>query len=469
MENIQSLQNAFKRYIKIKKEGDDVPDGFWVEVAEYWNDTKGNDGLNRKSAQKRFVRRYRRYKNSNLYNEEEVLDEILNDLSKDDRTYKSTSDEDERYEDFSNKKELPQEKTNKKITYDKQEKTVSIEGIAEEDRIKSIEDLKREANIDENIYDIEKYIDNVWEVTSWKKGYPEVRQNFQVKAWLRNKFFDKVDPEWVQNYFDREVSNLPPFTVSPRKGLDSEEQVCVMADLHAGGFTENMKLVEDYNIESLQLKMERICAKLNARKKRTHLKILGDLIESFTGKNKKDVWKQIEAHGIKVMFVVADMLIKLIQNCPYIVSVSIISGNHDRISETNEEDPEGQVAYGVYEIIKRAIGENLSFISYDPLILSEKHGDVNYIMLHGHLPISKKNPNKLILDFGDPYAYNVILTAHKHEELVKEATAKYRVVQAPSLVPTGKFAERMGVHSTTGFLLFQENEYGSVNTESIVV
>ena len=193
---------------------------------------------------------------------------------------------------------------------------------------------------------------------------------------------------------------------------------------------------------------------------------MGDLIESYTGKNHKDTWKQIEQHGMRVMFTVADLLIKLINEVPNIVEVDIISGNHDRISSVNDDDTEGQVAYAVAELIKRAGFEN---VTYDPLIISKNHDGVQYVMTHGHLPISKKNPAEIILDYGQQDSYNVILSAHKHTELIKRSTTKMRVHQCPSFVPANLYAERLGEHSPTGFLLYEANDIGSANYQSIAI
>lgn len=44
-----------------------------------------------------------------------------------------------------------------------------------------------------------------------------------------------------------------------------------------------------------------------------------------------------------------------------------------------------------------------------------------------------------------------------------------RVHQCPSLVPANLFAERMGAHAPTGFLLYEANDIGSANYQSIAI
>jgi hypothetical protein len=346
---------------------------------------------------------------------------------------------------------------NERIEWNDEENTVTVRSK----RIKTLDELLEHAEVDLNVYEVERKVVNSWEVTSWKRGFAETMTNFQVKAWLKNKYFNKADPEWIANYMDALSLTLPKAQTERFKG--DADIVCAIADLHCGGFTENMKLVPDYNISVLSQKLANLSKLLIATGKNVHLKILGDLIESFTGKNHKDTWKQIEQHGIKVMFTVADMLTKLINDTPNIVSVELISGNHDRISSANDDDTEGQVAYGVAELLSRSTNVPIKF---DPLVLSSSHDNVNYILLHGHLPIAKKNPAEIILDYGDQNMYNVLITAHKHSEAIFKSTTKIKHHQVPSLVPANNFAESLGAHSPTGIVLFQANDYGSVDTQS---
>ena len=460
MNSIGNLQIAFKKFVRIKRgDTDTVPQNFWVQIADYWSETEGNENVTNEVVRKRFGRRYKKLKRASF--SDEILDEILDELSKDDRTYFGDVDPDE---DESNEDESSESHGERSETrWDYENNTVS----SKSERIKTLDQLLDVAEVDLNIFEVEKEVVNAWEVTSWKKGYAEVRTNYQVKAWLKNKFFNKVDEKWVESYFDEIAPNLPTIDI-PKFDRTGDPLVCAIADLHAGGFTENMKLVPDYNLGALEEKLKRIALRLKNINRPVHLKILGDLIESFTGKNHKDTWKQIEMHGIKVMFVVADMLQKMVQEANNIVSIDIISGNHDRITSSNQEDVEGQVAFGVAQLLRRQLPSSIK-INYDPLLVSNKHDNVNYILLHGHLPIAKKNPSQIVLDYGDQNCYNVILTAHYHEELLKKNTTRLRLHQVPSLVPANNFAQNLGVHAPTGFVLFESNQFKSVDSRSLAV
>jgi len=334
----------------------------------------------------------------------------------------------------------------------------------ESERIITLEDLIGKAEIDLDLYEVERHVVNSWEVTSWKRGFPEVRTNYQVKAWLRSRFFHEVDDDYIDKAIAKLAERLP--VVGKIKSKAGKPLVAVIADLHAGGWTQNMKLVPDFNLKELKKKFVRLSQILNEKDRPTHLKILGDLIESFTGKNHKDTWKQIEQHGMKVVFTIADLIIWLLNETPCIKSVQLIAGNHDRISSSNQDDTKGQVAYAVYRLIQRS---GFDAVEFDPLILSAKHDGVNYVLTHGHLGISKKNASEVVLDYGDQNCYNVILKGHNHNESVTKSTTKMKVHQCPSFVPANDYAEALGAHSTTGFLLYEANDYKSADCQSICI
>jgi len=347
-----------------------------------------------------------------------------------------------------------------KIEWDNQEKSIS----SESKRIKTLDQLLEVADVDLDIYDVERHVANSWEVTSWKRGYPETRTNHQVKAWLRNKWFDKIDADVVNEVLSKNSDSLPKY--KPSKAVKGKPLSVIIADLHCGAWIKDMKLVPDYNVKELEQKLSRLSFILNDIDRPVSLKLMGDLIESFTGKNHKDTWLQIEQHGMRVMFSVSDLLIKFINNTPCVYEVIILSGNHDRISSANDEDTEGQVAYAVSELIKRSGFDN---VKYDPVVVTSEVDGFTEILTHGHLPISKKKPSDLVLDYGNQNTYNVVLKAHKHFESVEEVTTKVRVQQCPSFVPANKFAERLGAHAPTGFLLIESNDLGSVDVRSIAI
>src|SRR6056297_1646591 len=101
----------------------------------------------------------------------------------------------------------------------------------ESERIITLEDLIGKAEIDLDLYEVERHVVNSWEVTSWKRGFAEVRTNYQVKAWLRNRFFNEVDDQYLDKVIDKLSKRLP--VVEKRKSKSGKPLVAVIADLHA--------------------------------------------------------------------------------------------------------------------------------------------------------------------------------------------------------------------------------------------
>src|SRR5690625_333132 len=337
------------------------------------------------------------------------------------------------------------------------EKDYVIESQSE--RILTLEDLLEAANVDSEAYDVERKVINKWDQHSVAKGIVEL---FQVKAWLRPKYLKKADNEWLDKWLDGVHKRLPKIEPTEPTSVDSEKPVVVaIADLHCGAFTKDLKLVPDYNVHELKNRLERVSDVINSTSRPTHLKILGDLIESFTGKNHKDTWKGIHMHGMEVALTIYDVLLEFLQKTPYINTVDIISGNHDRITEANNDDSQGQVAYMVAGLLQRhypAVKTN-----YDPLILVNEYDGVCYIDMHGDKPISRRKGSQLAFDYGRQGMYNVIFVAHKHTEEVIEASTKHRVQRVPAIIPGDRYSEGLGEHSASGFLMCEANDVGTID------
>lgn len=331
---------------------------------------------------------------------------------------------------------------------------------SQSERIKTVESLLEAAEVNTNIYEVERTLINKWDQHSAVKGLVEL---FQVKAWLRPKFLKPVDPQWLEKYIDALCVALPSAEPPTKPDLSKKPIVVAIADLHCGAFTKDLHLVPDYNVDELRRRMGRVSQTINEIGRPTYLKVLGDLIESFTGKNHKDTWKRIHMHGMEVALTVYDILLDFLQKTPYIVGVDIISGNHDRITSSNEDDSQGQVAYMVASLLKKHY-KGIT-VNYDPLVLVNEYDGVCYIDMHGDKPISRKSGAQLAFDYGKQGVYNVIFMAHKHTEEVIEASSKHRVQRVPPMIPGDDYAQRLGEHSASGFLIAEANSVGTVDIQ----
>jgi len=80
-----NLKRYFKEYIEFQKSSEVVPTGFWIDVANYWSETEGNERVDNDIVRKRFYRRFKKLKKANY--SDDVLDDILKELDEDDKTY----------------------------------------------------------------------------------------------------------------------------------------------------------------------------------------------------------------------------------------------------------------------------------------------------------------------------------------------------------------------------------------------
>lgn len=327
---------------------------------------------------------------------------------------------------------------------------------SESDRVKTLEALLKETDVDLDEFNVERYITNKWDQNSVQGGLVEL---YQVKAWLKRKYLEKPDPKWLENWIDQTFKfeqHYLTYHVNSKTPI-----VLALADLHTGGYSEGDELIPDYNIEEVRERLDYIAQVVNAYQRPVHVKILGDLIESFTGLNHNDTWKQIEKHGMEVAVIAYDLIYEFLSKLKYFRTLDMIGGNHDRITQSFGGDKQGQVAYLVHEMLKRKIDDLSS--RFSPILLNAVHDDVSYILSHGDKRISKSDASELILKYGKQEMYNVLLHAHGHEEQVTKNTRNLRVHQIPPVCPPNQYAVENGYNGASGFVIIEPNKFGRVD------
>lgn len=327
---------------------------------------------------------------------------------------------------------------------------------SESRRIKTKEDLIAACNVDETEFNIHKAEFNKWDQHSVEKGLVEL---FQVKLYAKRKYLEKPDTKWLDNWVESNIKPDPVFlSYSPSK---KTPLIVALADLHTGGYSDGDELIPDYNIAEVRERLDYVAQVVNSYERPVHVKLLGDLIESFTGLNHKDTWKQIEKHGMEVAIVAYDLIYEFICKLKHFRSLDMIGGNHDRITDAYGGDKQGQVAYLVHEMLQRKI-ENLKS-RFSPILLSSVHNDISYILTHGDKRISKSDSSELILKYGKQEMYNVLLHAHGHEEQVTKNTRKLRVHQIPPICTPNQYAIENGYNGASGFVIIEPNKFNRVD------
>ncbi|NCU32115.1 MAG: metallophosphoesterase, partial [Candidatus Moranbacteria bacterium] len=95
--------------------------------------------------------------------------------------------------------------------------------------IKTVEDALRYSDVDTEIWEVEKYTINSWQVTM--KG-PQTHTNYQVKVWLKRKVSGKIE-EALNNIIDR-LNEKPIFHKPVVKKSKSVLLVPGLVDQHFG-------------------------------------------------------------------------------------------------------------------------------------------------------------------------------------------------------------------------------------------
>ena len=122
--------------------------------------------------------------------------------------------------------------------------------------IKTLDELIEYSDIDLNVWEVDRFIVNSWEVTiSGEKthsGDPETYTNYQVKAWLKKRSEQSI--ESVLEDFIADARNHAP-TYKPikyRKHESGNAAEISIPDLHFGQLSWGEETGEDYDIKIAQ-------------------------------------------------------------------------------------------------------------------------------------------------------------------------------------------------------------------------
>lgn len=252
--------------------------------------------------------------------------------------------------------------------------------------------------------------------------------------------------------------------------------VATLADFHFGAYVDNLIKTRTFSIDILIKMLEEAADRINKHQSsEVHVHLLGDLIESFTGLNHINSWKGLQkgmigAEVIKLTVkVLHDNFLSRIVN---LKEVYVISGNHDRVTANKTEDTEGDVANLIAWGLE-LIGYN---VEYNSFVLTHLVDNINYILLHGHDPISKKSTKDICWDYGKQGNFNFITEGHLHSIIEKLSSAQkktfntikddavdHRRMNCPSFFTGNSYSERLGYTSNSGFIISENNGKGVPN------
>ena len=344
-----------------------------------------------------------------------------------------------------------------KVVFDSKDDSVEVKGS----RIINLNDLLEKANIDTEEWFVERHVLNKWEVGAKdSEGNLVVEPLYQVKAWLKRNGFAAPDDTWTQKWIDRLNNDTKPYKQTPLIRNSGKPLVLVIADVHLGRFSEG-RLNYEYNTDIARDRLQRITKDLPSDRPVTVF-FLGDVIESFTGKNKESTWKEIQLHGAKVALAAYDLLEEFFASIPNFDTAYLIGGNHDRITDSKKDDDGAQVLEIIHGFFER---KGRFKTVFDPTLLHVKVDDISYILTHGDEKISKMDGSKFVLEYGNPYLFNCILSAHFHQKALVEEGSRFTKRIVPPIVSGSQYEFKNGWMSNPGYLLIEEKNGKAQFTE----
>jgi predicted phosphodiesterase len=324
----------------------------------------------------------------------------------------------------------------------------------------TLEDALKYCKADMKKWDVDRWVFNSWDVTS-KEG---VSTNYQVKIWFKIKDKSEELAEAFRTKIEKYLKNRQQKPRIHKAKTREKVGVVPIADIHLGAYIRDLILTKNYDIKIATNLLDEVADEINSMGySKVHIAIIGDVIESFTGKNHPNSFQSIGYNqtGFSIFTTAYEILESFLSRIRNLEAVYCVSGNHDRYSSDNKEDVKGEVLQGLAYFLNKELPIP---VKYHPLIINEVIDGISYLFTHGHHRFTNQNLEKIILDYGVQGIYNLVIQGHDHTRKKKEVlvktetiikdTSKYRGYVCPSLFTGNFYSESNGWSSTPGFLQF---------------
>jgi hypothetical protein len=230
----------------------------------------------------------------------------------------------------------------------------SESGTIEGKRVKSLDDLIKACDIDLEVWEIERYVSNKWEVGA-KNAQKEIAVTplYQIKAWLRKKRVDASESavKALLEEFRQYVSPVPRFTYSKQEQCaaiinlyDAHiDKVCLVAETGYGSTVED-------NVEEFERLFDRLLTHAASYAPELIIFPIGHDFFNTNGPmntTKRGTPQDVAVKSHDSFKVGVKLLRRCIDKARHVarVKVKVIKGNHD-------EDKDfylGQVLEALYE------------------------------------------------------------------------------------------------------------------------
>ena len=329
--------------------------------------------------------------------------------------------------------------------------------------IDSLDKALKYFQVDTNLWEVDRYTCNSWDAPT-KDG---TTTHYQVKVQLKRRLVE-IDLAKVQ---DELRATVDGFQIYNTPGTNTA--VLVISDMHIGAEVSAVGNTPEFTTANVVERLQEIATMVNEKEYETvTIFMLGDFIESFTGINHENTWKELERGGYGTNIVIAayTILRRFLTSLNNVDQLCMVSGNHDRYSPKISGDPQGSIAGLLAFMLK----ENTPlYIKHNPLILGIEVDDIYYVLTHDHFNLTKGDLGKAFWEYGRQGMYNVMLGGHWHARKGKRAyrvveeklidQANYRQISIAPLFTGNFYSESNGWNSSPGFTIIENNGKGKPN------
>lgn len=306
--------------------------------------------------------------------------------------------------------------------------------------------------------------EDVEEIT-YNKEPDEVPEGFEVKSMWQTpdgktlySYKRKKENEFSEEFVEKlkNYHNSRSFRKTKTNFKTSGVKLHTISDLHLGAYVRDLTNTPNYDVTKLSKKLDKIANVINEQNnKENHIAILGDIIESFTGLNHPNSWKSIQQdfYGANVLIFAYEVLLAFLEKIENLECVYLISGNHDRVTSSNKEDTDGDVAKIIAYFLMKHVP-----LKFNSSVLNVKIDGLSYILHHGHKGFSNGQISDIVLAYGDSNYFNVLLSGHFHSRNKKEQKSliqddkKYRSYVCPAVFTGNSYSENLNFTTVSGFL-----------------
>ena len=228
--------------------------------------------------------------------------------------------------------------TGNDITFDENKKGATVTS-AKSTRIKTINDLIEQCEIDLDVWEIDRYVVNKWEVGSSVDGHIVVEPLFQIKAWLK-KNKDVFELKQIREQLIKDVKQFAPKypIISYDKFEKGQLLEITIFDLHFGKLCWGLETGDNYDTKIARKRFLNAISGILARAEGYDIKkilfpIGSDFFNSDNLNNQttagtpqdEDVrWQKTFRAGRQLLIDGIDMLSQIAP-----VDVVVVQGNHD--------------------------------------------------------------------------------------------------------------------------------------------